>query len=562
MRLRQFAILVCVALAVRTVSRATSHWPAGARGRPALSLSGAGPFGVFIDSRGMSDGALDASLARASALGFRTVRTVLDWSEAEPARGRYNFARFDHFVRAARKLGLQPMMSISYSPAWAAGYGGDSPNVRARMMPNNLSDWSKFVSTAVSRYKRYVRFWQIWQSPSLDNFRGTDYDYATLLVAAHAAAKKADPGAVILASDPGGPDLGFIAALFHPRTIGAFEGIALAPALDTPEQLAEYLNAIRSKIMPPGAQKLLFITDWGYPMAVGGGAQAAFAARAYLIALAGRVDKIFWTGPLNTPAASTLGDFLSGVDPRGGYSLYRLDNSPVRLLTFRGRDGQNRAMLWSTEAATPFSFDGSAAGVSIRSLVSEQYSPAPAGGVQLTGDPILVKNLQTIPSSFHQTGDWYDDGGISGPVCLSYAMSGEIEKGIYSRKYREWRDADPQIVMEFGSPSVDLDTQNEPFVYGDVDDRYIFFNQGESKILVTVTAAAAEQGKKAGFNIMYDSPRGYVFSHWVSVSPGGWANYKIELNDANFANKGGFDFRLSDIGSDQDVYVSRICVQK
>jgi hypothetical protein len=106
--------------------------------------------------------------------------------------------------------------------------------------------------------------------------------------------------------------------------------------------------------------------------------------------------------------------------------------------------------------------------------------------------------------------------------------------------------------------------ENNPWVYFDVDERWLYFARGATPVAVTVECDASYLGKeKLGFNIMYDSTTGYRFSRWQWVEPGsGWRSYRVELPDVSFADRDGYDFRININGSKQDLWISSVRVEK
>jgi hypothetical protein len=77
---------------------------------------------------GVSNGTefVDRELPLAAELGARTLRIELPWALIEPRRGRFDWARFDYIVRAARRLKVTLQPVIVYTPAWA-GKAANSP---------------------------------------------------------------------------------------------------------------------------------------------------------------------------------------------------------------------------------------------------------------------------------------------------------------------------------------------------------------------------------------------------------------------------------------------------
>jgi hypothetical protein len=186
--------------------------------------------------------ALDAESAAMRSAGVGTERMEIAWDLVEPKKGQYDFALTDRKVLAAARARLDVLGLIVRSPAWAARHPGQPFS-----SPRDPDDYAAFAKVLVARYgpkgslwaahpevtARPVRAWQVWNEPNLAVYwteqpfmRG----YARLLNAAHAAIKRADPGATVVMAglanfswrdlsrlfDKGGAKLRFDAAAVHP----------------------------------------------------------------------------------------------------------------------------------------------------------------------------------------------------------------------------------------------------------------------------------------------------------------------------------------------------------
>jgi len=140
------------------------------------------------------------------------------------------------------------------------------------------------------------------------------------------------------------------------------------------------------------------------------------------------------------------------------------------------------------------------------------------------------RTLRDLPGGTAKEEDWY------GRPCLRAHMT--------SRKGEEHLD--------------------NPYLYFDVDDTWLHLARGRVPVAITVECQQALRGpKKLGFNIMYDSITGYRFTNWQWVDPGcGWSCYRFLLDDASFADRSGFDFRINAKGSKQDLWVAAVTVER
>jgi Cellulase (glycosyl hydrolase family 5) len=150
---------------------------------------------------GVSNGTVfvDRELPLAAELGARTLRIELPWALIEPRRGRFDWARFDYIVRAARRLKVTLQPIIVFTPAWA---GKDTNS------PPSAAAFSKFAGTLAHRYRGRVRYYELWNEPDLSRYwAGTVQQYVQrVLKPGYAAIKRADRRARVLLGGPSRAD--------------------------------------------------------------------------------------------------------------------------------------------------------------------------------------------------------------------------------------------------------------------------------------------------------------------------------------------------------------------
>ena len=560
------------------------------------------PYGVVLDVQSLSLQQIPQAVQAAHQLGFRMIRTVVPWDEVEPQPKRFRFQKYDALVDSARSCGLDVLLTLSYCPPWASSLASEPAAISSRAMPEGGEAWSRFVGTAVARYKQKVRLWQIWERLDMVNFRGTRQDYAVLLVAASKAAKLADPLAQVLASEPGGIDLGFIAYLCQPPTLSSFDAICLNPRVDTPELAARYLSVLRTILQrtASGPSKRIYVTDWSFPIAhdatgsslpLSPAELSSFVVRAYAVAFAMGAERVFWTelrdsaansprgaswGLLDEqfqprPAATALKAFFDFAPQKLSAELWALGDTPVRMVSLGGEGAAGRALLWSATGEVkldPTELPGVKLGPHAHMWALEHPAEDDllqhGDAVTFGKTPVFLSDVELAPTQLSKVGAWSASSPPKDYVYLDFSETTSEKGGIASSKYRSWRAAAPEILSVQDRLAAKLVPDGQtasPFLYCDVDDDFLFYNSGGSPVTVEVTASAANATVPAGFNLMYDSPRGHVFSSWQSVRPAtGWQQYVITLPEALFANKNGFDFRLSALGSKQPVFVARVVV--
>src|SRR5262245_29915460 len=113
-------------------------------------------------------GSLDQRLNTFKRLGVPLVRFTLRWDQiarrrpknpTSPRDRRYDWRRPDRVLRGLRRHGLEPVLTIVGTPAWANG--GRSP----AWAPPRPRDFRRFATAAAKRYP-WVRYWLIWNEPN------------------------------------------------------------------------------------------------------------------------------------------------------------------------------------------------------------------------------------------------------------------------------------------------------------------------------------------------------------------------------------------------------------
>jgi len=113
-------------------------------------------------------GTLDQRLDRLEKLGVDVVRFTMHWDAIAPRRPlralavndpAYRWELVEPVLKGLRSRGIQPLVTIYGSPAWANG--GRRPNVP----PKSATPFADFAYAAAKRYP-FVRMWTIWNEPN------------------------------------------------------------------------------------------------------------------------------------------------------------------------------------------------------------------------------------------------------------------------------------------------------------------------------------------------------------------------------------------------------------
>ena len=118
------------------------------------------------------------------------------WSDLEPRRGIYQWAKLDALVALAQQHGVEPVLVLGLTPTWASArpkqvsdYGpGTSP-----AEPANIEDWISYITAVATRYQGRIRAYEVWNEPNAQYFSGEVIDIFRLTQAAYETLKRIDP---------------------------------------------------------------------------------------------------------------------------------------------------------------------------------------------------------------------------------------------------------------------------------------------------------------------------------------------------------------------------------
>jgi hypothetical protein len=167
-------------------------------------------------------------LDRARETSVAVIRTIVVWKDAAPTRPAnaadpfdpaYQLDDVDDLVRSAQQRGIELLVSIWGTPAWANG--GERPN-RSPRDPKALERFAAALADRYSgRHAGYpaVRLFSAWNEPNLEQFLAPQFDssgrsvgpqlYARLARAIYAGVKRGNPEALVAIGEtsPRGHDL-------------------------------------------------------------------------------------------------------------------------------------------------------------------------------------------------------------------------------------------------------------------------------------------------------------------------------------------------------------------
>ncbi len=257
------------------------------------------------------------ALARLRDAGFGWVRQRLDWARLEPTPGRFRWELVDPLLADVQAVGLEPVVVLDGSPAWARDPRDRFPVDNPLAPPADPGDFAAFAAQVATRYRDRLRYYQIWDEPNIAPHWGNRWvdpvGYARLLQAAASAIRAADPDAVILTgalaptADRGHTamdEVYFLERLYAAGGASAFDVLAIQPfgfgqAPEDPRSRRTVLNFRRAQwirramLAAQDADTPIWAVRYGWNrranpvwQAVSPEAQMAFTARAVALAQA------------------------------------------------------------------------------------------------------------------------------------------------------------------------------------------------------------------------------------------------------------------------------------
>jgi len=228
--------------------------------------------------------------------GLRWDRASIDWGDVQTEeKGPFDWSFTDQMVKVYDQRPISAYCLLMGRGKWMTA----EPHTDAER-----AEFANYVYEVVNRYKGTFKIWEIWNEPNIPAFWKTPSaeDYTLLLKAAYAAAKKADPGCVVLTGGTSTVDIGWIRKVLF--TCGGWDdcdGVAIHPYSmgggPASQGLGELIRMTRAAATKNRISKPVWITEVGYTTNTDPEnelRQAEYIDQEYVIALTENVRKTFW----------------------------------------------------------------------------------------------------------------------------------------------------------------------------------------------------------------------------------------------------------------------------
>ncbi len=250
----------------------------------------------------------------------------LDWSDANPSPGTYNFTYLDKFISINQASGTEMIYTLGRTPRWASS----QPNAPGPYGPGecgppaDMSDYDNYLTAIVTHAAGRIKYWELWNEPQAQSsYCG---DIPAMVAMAHDAAqiiKGIDPTALILSPGvTGGPGPGWLSSFLSEGgaayvDVIAFHGYWSPNAEDVVKVISSYRAAMAANGV---TEKPLWDTESSWAGFGNNGTpssshQVGFVAKAYLLHWSMGVSRFVWYGYDGGPIWGGLWKSATGESP-------------------------------------------------------------------------------------------------------------------------------------------------------------------------------------------------------------------------------------------------------
>ncbi len=216
-------------------------------------------------------------------LGVTWIRYDIEWSNIQyQGPDQYDWSSYDRVVQAVSARGIQSLLVISYTPAWARRSECSGTSMCA---PNDPAAYAAFTAAVASRYKGYgVHSYEIWNEPNNASYfqpAANPALYTAMLKASYVAIKVADPQSRVITggTSPAGSSGGylsppdFVNGIYVNGGQGYFDAVAhhpytwpYSPAYPNQYNAWGQLTSIHNMMVAHGdGDKKIWMTEFGSP---------------------------------------------------------------------------------------------------------------------------------------------------------------------------------------------------------------------------------------------------------------------------------------------------------
>ncbi len=248
----------------------------------------------------------------------------LDWADANPAPGQYDFAPLDSFIAINQARGAEMIYTFGRTPQWASTQpNAPGPYGPGQCAPPQLAAWDQYVAAVVARAAGRIHYWELWNEPNdAEYYCGDVAAMVTMAQHANQIIKSIDATAKVLSpavTGSAGPAwLGtFLSGGGNSSVdIVAFHGYGTANAEDLNGIVSSY-RAVTSA--DAGLSMPLWDTEGGWgESAIGDDShRAAFVSKYFVLQWSQGVARVVWYAYDNSDCWGRLMGATAGLNAAG-----------------------------------------------------------------------------------------------------------------------------------------------------------------------------------------------------------------------------------------------------
>jgi hypothetical protein len=200
----------------------------------------------------------------------KLLRISFGWDAIEENKDEYNWLFWDEYVKmAVEEYQITLVPYICYTPQWLSR-GKTDTLFFWNYPPEDFDQFGKFMKTLVTRYKKWIKTWELWNEPDISIYwQGSVEEFAEFTKVGAKAVKEADPDAKVvcagIAYDPN-----FTLKLFRDYGVSPYVDIInMHNYFETwhrhpVESITEYINEVYDVVWRYGDNQSLWMAEVGY----------------------------------------------------------------------------------------------------------------------------------------------------------------------------------------------------------------------------------------------------------------------------------------------------------
>ncbi|CAN5871466.1 hypothetical protein BH09ACT7_BH09ACT7_33170 [soil metagenome] len=318
--------------------------------------------GMTIHVRGADKAGIKRQFDLMTAMHVKWVRVDVGWAWVESERGQFDWTDPDTVVDEAKARGMNVLIVLAFTPAWARSSGAGHAGVTPYSRPTQMSEFADFARIAAQRYaSRGVRNWEIWNEPNLRRFwppRPAADEYGDLFRSAAAAIRGVDSKARLLiaglspkygSSDDESSPVDYLEKLYDNGTAQLADAIAVHPYSFPAMPMAAQQRMIGGfKDLPAlhtvmdnhgDGKKKIWITEFGSPTGSGPNSVSEQDQAAALVQAHEQFQQWDWAGALIYYELVDAGENLSDNADNFGVLRESLDPKPAAVALMQAGSG-------------------------------------------------------------------------------------------------------------------------------------------------------------------------------------------------------------------------------